>query len=225
MYILIEKTHNGEFFVHLGPIDWKPRRFQSIISDDLEIDFQVPISNNTNEVIIVNEIVRIVPVIDIGITATIFNTKIQQLIGPYYNFYDTYAEMYFNVQNKPISTVKAELKLIIATNRYKYENIGVNITIQNQSVIALTNREDRSLYLQAYQLSKDNINWKFGNNFLTLSNADLGNIVNSVANHVQSVFDWEHQKQQEIDNCSLLTELDLINVLSDNPNWEPNIVN
>ena len=220
MYLLIEKTHDGMDFVHLGPMNWRPSFFQSVLRDDLEIDYNVPLSNDTNEAIIINEIARIIPVTDIGLT-TEYNPKIQRLVGPKYNFFDTYAEMYHDVENKPIEVVKEELKPIIAANRYRYETMGIVVDIQGKSLSILTTREDRGLYLQAYQLGKDNINWKFRSDFLTLSNTELGTIVEAVANHVQSAFDWESSKIQEIDIATTLAELNELKLVSDNVIWEP----
>ena len=224
MFLVIEKTHDGMNFVHLGPMPWRQRLFQSVITDDLEIDYTLPLSNDTNDAIIINDIARIIPVTDIGVIGS-YNHKIHRLVGPYYNFFETYAEHYQNVEDKPLDVVKSELKSIISSNRYKYEVMGISITIQNQPVALLTNREDRGLYLQAYQLGKDEINWKFGSIFLILSNSDLGIIVNAVAEHVQSAFDWEHQKNIEIDSASTLTDLDALSLVSDNTVWEPTLPN
>lgn len=219
-YLLIEKLDDGTDFVLLGPMEWRPRFFQSCLRDDLEIDFNVPLSNDTGEAIIVNDIARIIPVKDIGITAD-FNPKTQHLIGPFYNFYETYAEMYHNVQDKSIEVVKSELKPIIAANRYRYEVMGITVNIQDKDISILTTREDRGLYLQAFQLGTDNVNWKFGSEFLTLSNTELSLIVESVVSHVQSAFDWESTKISEIDSLTTLEDLNNISLVSDNIVWEP----
>jgi len=220
MFLVIEKTQDGMDFVHLGPMNWRPRLFQSVITDDLEIDFTIPLSNDNNEPIIINDIARIIPVTDVGVTGS-YNPKIQQLVGPYYNFFETYAEHYQKVEDKPLDVIRSELKRVIASNRYRYEIMGTAVTIQNQTINVLTTREDRGLYLQAYQLGKDEVNWKFGDIFLILSNSDLGIIVNAVANHVQSAFDWENRKNIEIDSATTLEDLDYIKLISDDPAWEP----
>jgi hypothetical protein len=219
-FLLIEKLNDGTDFVLLGPMEWRSRFFQSCLRDDLEIDFNVPLSNDTNQALIINEIARIIPVTDIGITGE-YNSKIHYLDGPYYNMFDTYAEVYYNVKDKPLDVVKSELKPLVATNRYKYETMGISVTIQSTGITALTTREDRGLYLQAYQLGKDNVSWKFGSEFLTLSNADLGIIVEAVVNHVQATFDWESTKISEIDALLSLTDLNALSLISDNVIWEP----
>ena len=219
-YLLIEKLNDGTDVVLLGPMEWRPRFFQSCLRDDLEIDFQVPLSNDNNEAIIVNEIARIIPVTDIGIMGE-YNQKIHHLDGPYYNMSQLSAEVYHNVKDKPIEFVKDELKLILSANRYRYETMGIQLSIQSKIVVALTTREDRWLYLQAFQLGKDNINWKFGSEFLTLTNTELGQIVDGVVNHVQATFDWETLKIDELDSLSTFGELNVMTLVSDNSVWEP----
>lgn len=219
-YLIIEKLHDGSDYVLLGPMNWRPSYFQSCLRDDLEIDFNVPLSNDTNEAIIVNEIARIIPVIDIGITGE-YNSKIHYLVGPYYNISETSAEMYHNVQDKPIEVVREELKRSISVSGNKYELLGITVTIQDQEVAISTTRESRAIFAKAYQLGKDGISWKFGNIFLTLSNDELGLIVNTSVDFVQSVFDWEHQKHIEIDSTLTLEDLNNISLVSDNTAWEP----
>ena len=223
MYLLIEKTHDGMDFVHAGPMEWRPRLFQAILEDDLEINFNVPLSNDTAQPFIINEIARIIPVTDIGIVGE-YNSKIHQLIGPKYNFSELSAEMYHIVENKPVELVRNELKSIIAANRYRYEIKGITVNIQNKDLYILTTREDRGLYLQAYQLGKDAVSWKFGNEFLVVSNTELGIISEAIATHIQAVFDWEHTKIIEIDNATTVEELDGLSLVSDNPIWEPVVV-
>jgi hypothetical protein len=219
-YLLIEKLNDGTDLVVLGPMEWRPRFFQSCLRDDLEIDFFVPLSNDTNEAIIVNEIARIVPVADIGIVGE-YNPKIQHLAGPYYNIFDTRAESYHTVQDKSIDLIKDELKLLVAANRYRYEIIGTPITIQSVVVPLLTTREDRGLYLQTYQLGKDLINWKFGSIFLTVSNADLKLIVDAISSHIQAAFDWESLKIAEMNGLTTIDQLNNMSLVSDNVTWEP----
>lgn len=219
MFIIVE---NGS--VILGPMNWRPTAFENCLLDDCEITYKLPRSNDNNSPIIINENVKILPVIDIGISND-YNPRIHWLNGPYYNFYNDYAEVYYTAYNKDIDFFKKELKTEVAANRYKYEVKGIYITIQDQEVYIYTNREDRNLYMQAYQLGSNNVNWKFGNKFLTLSNTELGYIVLSGANHIQAIFDWEASKVAEIDAALTIDELNLINTKSDNTTWEPIIEN
>jgi len=213
MFIIVDNNN-----VVLGPMNWRPVMFSNCLSDEFEINYALPLSNPNNEPITINETIRILPVTDLG-PNTEYNPKIQQLSGPFYNFFSTYAEMYYVPVDKNIDTVKAELKQIVAANRYKYEIQGVKSTIQETEVKLYTSREDRGLYLQAYQLGSNGANWKFeGPIWLTLSNTELGQIVLAVSTHVQNVFDWEALKGTEIDSKTLLSELNDIELIS--TTWE-----
>lgn len=220
MFLIVEKLQDGTDLVHLGPMNWRPSFFKSCLRDDLEIDFSVPLSNDSYDCIVVSDTVKIIPIRE-AYTVGDYNSKIHQLVGPYYNFYTDYAEMYHNVENKPVEVVKSELKQVIAANRYKYEIMGITVTIQNTPISVLTSRGDRDLYLQAYQMGKDGISWKFEDQFLTVSNAELGQIVVAVTDHVQAAFDWEYSKQNEIDSKTTVAELDTVSLVSDNPIWQP----
>lgn len=219
MFIITEKQLDDTIMVILGPMPWLPTRFKNCLLDDLEIEYTLPSSNDNNEVISITENVKIYPVVDLGPNSE-YNPKLQHLNGPFYNYYEDRAEVYYVPFDKPIEIVKEELKLLVAANRYKYEIIGISHTIQSQSVRLYTSREDRVLYLQAYQLGVTGVNWKFGTEFLTLSNAELGGIVSAVMTHVQNVFDWESSRVAEIEACETLEELDLVSVVSSNTDWE-----
>lgn len=214
MFIIVENQS-----VILGPMPWRPTYFKSVLLDDLEIDYNVPLSNANNDPIIISESVQILPVTEIGVIGEL-NNKIQFANGPYYNFYPTYAEYYYLPENKSIDLVKSEFKQIVAANRYKYESMGITVTIQGKDVFVFTSRGDRDIYLQAYQMGKTDVNWKFGDEFLVLTNADLGSIVLAVSTHVQNTFDWESGKVSEIDACTTLAELDTLVLKSDNSDWE-----
>ena len=141
--------------------------------------------------------------------------------GPFYNFYDNYADEYYKADDKPLEITKTELKQIISANRYKYETKGISANIQNTSITLSTAREDRGMYLQAYQSGLDSVNWKFGNIFLSLTNTELKQIAETINSHIQSCFDWENSKTTEIDEKTTLEELDSVILISDNPEWEP----
>lgn len=219
-YLIVETLSNDEKIIHLGPMNWRPTFFKNCLLDDLEIDFNVPLSNDSEEKLIVNDKVQIIPAKDIGIIGE-FNPKIQIAEGPYYIHKENFVEMYYTPKDKEISLVKSELKSIVSHNRYNYEIFGIKVNIQDKIVDVLTSRGDRDLYLQAYQLGRNDVSWKFGNQFIILTNSDLGIITNSVINHVQSVFDWEAEKFAEIENAIDLDQLNDIILASDNPDWNP----
>ena len=56
----------------------------------------------------------------------------------------------------------------------------------------------------------DTINWKFPETWLTITKQELGYIVSQGVAYIQGCFDWEVQKNAEIDACTTLAELDAI---------------
>jgi len=223
-YLIVEKLSDGTDHVILGPMNWRPTFFKNVLMDDLEIDYDVPQSNDHELPIFINGVAKILPVKDIGVQGEL-NPKTQIAQGPFYNYFDDHAEAYWVPEDKNIDWVKSELKSIIAANRFKYEVKGIKLTIQGKEVEITTARGFRDLFLQAYQLGRDGVNWKFGEEFLTLSNTELEQIVQAVTSHVQSAFDWESSKVSEIDSANSLVDVDAISLVSDNPEWEPPVVN
>ena len=212
MFVLI---HNNQ--VHLGPMNWNSRMFQHYITDELEIVFNVPISNDASAPITIDSVTSIIPVTTT--TMPNYNTKIEQLAGPFYTITPTEALVEYTINPKDIEAVKNELKIIIANNRWKKETGGIQITIQNQMLNITTERGSRDIYLQALQLNADGNVWKMQavqqggpvvDAWLTLSLTDLQSIVTAIVTHVQSMFTWESTKVSEIDAATTLQELDLI---------------
>lgn len=212
MFILIE----NEQTVHLGPLHWNQNVFQSYIKDDLEIDTNLPVKNDTNDPIIINSNFKIIPV-NIVYPDT-HNPKIEQYAGPFWTIVNNVATGTYTNSPKPIDVVKNELKAIIATNRWIEETKGITVNIQGQDVRATTKRGERDIFLQALQLMTptDTKDWKFGNIWLTLTYTDLQTIVTAIVTHIQSAFNWDKAKGTEIDNAMDLNSLDAIMLTVDN---------
>jgi hypothetical protein len=81
--------------------------------------------------------------------------------------------------------------------------VGVPFTFADGTNVTLyTTREDRNIYLQAYQIMEpgQSIVFKFeGAVFKSVTKDELGMIVATGAAHIQAAFDWEAQKYNEID--------------------------
>jgi hypothetical protein len=190
----------------LGPMEYDQRYFQSIIKDDLGLDVTLP--------------VRATGYLDLGHNLELFsvtvnyppaNSKIQEFAGPFFVYSGQTCSASYTVVPKPIDSVKSELKAKAAADRYIKEVGGITLTIQGKEVKVLTNRDDRNLYLQALQLGAANVSWKFDNQtWLTLSLAELGDIVAAIMNHVKTCFEQEAAKATQIDSCTTLAQLDAI---------------
>lgn len=199
--------------VILGPMRWNRIRFQNEIFEECEVQATLPDRNDNNNVIVVNEEIKIYPVVD-GPGAP-FNPKIEMLAGPYWEYTNTDAIRTYQVVPKPIDLVKGELKNLVASERWRKEISGVKVTVQNIEVTADTNRGDRDIFIQKFLLMNENdtVTWKFPETWLNLTKTDLGQIVAAGAAHVQNAFEWEAALVNQIGNCTTLEELDAIVII------------
>jgi hypothetical protein len=205
MFVIVNKG-----YVVLGPKPWNKLMFQEVLLEECEVEYTLDTRNPDNTPIIVDENTSILPVV--GLEQPDFNSKIQRLDGPYWNFSDTNAEMYFTAGDLPVEAVKNQLKEVITNRRYGYETRGVKITIQGTEVTVDTARGSRDIFFTAYQSigENDTINWKFPEGFFAVNKTELGLAVSVGKDHIQNSFNWEMTKSAEIDACVTLAELDAV---------------
>jgi hypothetical protein len=207
-YVLIE---NGTL-VHLGPIEWRPRMFLSYIEDDLELEgVTLPATAPAAPI-------QISETFAIHVARTVepaqHNAKIKQLAGPTWAIVEGVAIGTYTSVDKPIEQVKGELKGVVANNRWAQEVAGFSMELQGQTVRITTQRGDRDIFLQTYQLmaEEDTKQWKFGATWLTLTKAEILAIVTSVVSHVQASFTWEQTTVAAIEGAVSLEALDALNL-------------
>jgi hypothetical protein len=203
MYILSYKNR-----VIAGPIDWNAGMFtyalESVGIQKLVPSFapaELPLTINADTKI--SECTLVYPE---------YNKKIQYIHGPFWDFSKDVVVGTFEVKETPLELIQNDLKAIVAAERYKNETDGAKITIQNKEVSIDTTRGARDIFAQKYLLMADNetVNWKFPEGWLTLTKAELGQIVNAAVAHIQSKFDWEKSKSAEIDAATTGAQLDAI---------------
>lgn len=216
MYVI---THHHDYDeVLLGPIEWRPAFIASVLQSDLDLDTK-PVVLQSDESRIPYYIlpnVRVRPVVEEPVE---YNPKIQFLNGPLWSYTDDVAVMSWIAADKDINIVKAELKNLVASERYNREIAGTTATVQGQLVSVDTNRGSRDIFVQKYLLmaETDQVEWKFPEGWLVLSKEELGQIVAAGANHVQAQFAWEAAKSAEIDTCATLAELDDVVIIETTP--------
>lgn len=206
MFVIV---HNN--YVIFGPKNWNKLLFQEVILEDCEVECDLATRNDPETTVVINDNIKILPVV--GLENPTFNPKIQRLEGPFWNFYDDKAEMYYTVGYISVDAIKSFFKGQVADERYSKEVGGIDYTINDQIYRFDTSREQRSNYAQNLIMMDDTetINWKFPDRtWVALSKQDLININNAVKTHVQSCFDWEIAKHAEIDSATTHEELDNI---------------
>lgn len=197
-------------FVIVGPRLWNKLLFEEALQEECDVTYTLPTRNDEGTPFIIAPNVMILPIV--SLPQPVFNSKIQRLDGPYWVFTDTEAQMSFTVVDLPIEAVKNQLKVVIANNRYTKEVGGIKMTIQGIEVSIDTARGSREIFFDAYNSMgpTETINWKFPECWLTLTKDELGSIVAAGKLHIQTCFDWERDKDQEIDSAQTLQALDAI---------------
>ena len=180
-------------FVIKGPNDWNKLRFEEVIREDCEIEVTLDTRNDAHNPVIVSPDVKILPVL--ALPEPSYNPRTQMLNGPYWNFTeDNVAEMYYQPMDYGVETIKGFFMDKVTNARYRKEVSGVKKTIQGTEVTIDTARGSRDIFVQAYltMSDTDTLNWKFPEGWLTLTKTELGEVVTTGRDHIQSCFDWEN---------------------------------
>lgn len=207
MYVI---THHHDYDeVLLGPIAWNPNFIASVLQDDLDLDERPVVMQTDFERvpynILENVRIRHVEVVE----PEEFNEKIQRLEGPFWTYTDEIGTATFTATDKPIDQVKGELKSEVANVRYDKEVAGITHTVNGSEVFLSTDREGRKIYFEKLATIGDTpIQFKFGENFISITKTDLQAICNAIEVHIQESFDWELEKDTAIDACTTLEQLD-----------------
>jgi hypothetical protein len=207
MFIIVENDS-----VILGPVKWNKSKFQNVLEEECEITTTLP--NINTDIIIVNENIKIYPVQ--STQNPTFNSKIEFLNGPFWEFTETHAISSYVVEPKTIPAVQNQLKNILAQERWTKEILGVTATVQDIEVTVDTNRGTRDIFVQQYLLmgESDTVIWKFPEGWLNLTKSDLGILVATGVSHVKQVFEWEASLVADIDACTTLEELDALEIVT-----------
>lgn len=141
-----------------------------------------------------------------------YNTLTEYLHGPFWNFDAPVAVGTFQVMPIQIEFIKGTLHAQAAEERYRREAAGTTHVLQGQTVTLDTSRGGRDIFAQAYLLMADSDvkNWKFPEGWFTITRSELGSVVQAGSTYIQSCFDWERAKVEEIDACDTAAELSAV---------------
>lgn len=209
MFVIIQNDS-----VIWGPKKWNKLTIENCLLDDCEVEFTVDSKNDGAIPVIVNDNIKILPIKVID--SEPFNPRTQIHHGPFWNFKDDVAEMYYVPQDLPLDAAKSFLKNQVSNKRWQKEISGITVPIQGQEIPISTQRgPDRQIYSDmAETLSDSNtVSWKFSNDvWLDLTKADLNSIVTAINNHVSFCFEWEKTKLDEINAVTELNQLLAIDI-------------
>lgn len=212
MFALI---HNNQ--IEVGPRQWLYSMFKEYLDDEGLDASALPRLAPTEP--IKTDTWQLLPVEPIATPS--YNALFEQLAGPFLTIGENSVTGYFDVVPVTVEFSKNKMKEIVTNNRYIGENQGTTFTFSDgQTVGIYTNREDRAIYLQAYQILAEGstMTFKFPNAvFRAVTKSELGQIVDTGAAWIQAAFDWEEAKYAEIDAAQTIEELKTIEL--QNPAW------
>jgi hypothetical protein len=202
MYALIQNNQ-----IKVGPRDYNPGFFNQFFENN-NINFEAPVSYDSQESIVIDNDTKIVFVNDL--VNPVYDPLTEQLAGPFWDTSTTPVTGEYQVADRSLDAIKNDLKAKVSEIRYNKESSGITVEIQNTPVALDTTRDSRHIWFQSLLLLPDNStqNFKFNNQqWLELSKADIQTIVQAIVDHVQSAFDWEAAKVIEIDTADTKQKL------------------
>jgi hypothetical protein len=216
MYVVVYKNR-----VIVGPMGWNRAIFQGALEKQ-KVNVGLPRVAPETLPLIIDEDTKIARAEE---SRPALNPLVEYYYGPLWDLSNDVAIANFEVHDTPIESARGNFKALAAEERWKKEEAGTTINIQQMTVSLDTSREGRNIFLQKYSLmgENDTVNWKFPEGWLTLTKAELGQIVVTGAAYIQSCFDWERGINDQIDAVNTKEELLAIEIVAteEQPNLEP----
>ena len=216
-YLLVQNKQ----MVILGPITWRQRFIQTEInelveSEELSTPYTIPATEQGY--IDIGDGFEIFPV---DLTTPAFDPIYESLAGPFWTYENNVATGIYTVNNLDINVVKANLKQVVANERYRKQNLGTTVTVTNTSFSVGTDTNTiNSLISLASATGLDTINYKSPNGFISVNGADIENIVSQIHAYVQTQFNWEKTTNETIDAASDVATLQAIEIVEPPANGE-----
>ena len=194
MYALV----NGQQLL-LGPIAFNYRMINSVLEEELEVNFRVKSSDYQLVPISFTEDIKILPARN---DIPEYDPRFQSASQTSHTITDTEVVFSYGVADKSLEQIKGEYKARVAPERWNKENTTVTVTINSKEITVSTSRDNR-LSLVSKLLSSDGpYNFKFNDGvWAEISKTDLQTILTEIDTVVQAAFDWELAKLAEIDAC------------------------
>jgi len=195
MYALI----NGQELL-LGPISFNYRMINSVLEEELEVEFRVTSQDYQSVPLSFTEDIKILPARN---DIPEYDPKFQTVSQTSHTITETEVVFSYGVADKSLEQIKTEYKARVAPERWNKENTTVTVTINDNEITVSTSRDNR-LSLVSKLLSGDGpYNFKFNDGvWVEISKTDLQTILTAIDTVVQAAFDWELAKLAEIDACA-----------------------
>jgi len=183
----------------LGPIAFNYRMINSVLEEELEVEFRVTSQDYQSVPLSFTEDIKILPARN---DIPEYDPKFQTVSQTSHTITETEVVFSYGVADKSLEQIKTEYKARVAPERWNKENTTVTVTINDNEITVSTSRDNR-LSLVSKLLSSDGpYNFKFNDGvWVEISKTDLQTILTEIDTVVQTAFDWELAKLAEIDAC------------------------
>ena len=194
MYSLV----NGQELL-LGPISFNYRMINSVLEEELEVNFRVTSQDYQSVPIVFTENIKILPARN---DIPEYDPRFQSVSQTSHTITDTEVVFGYSVSDKPLEQIKNEYKAGVKPERQRRENTTITATINDNEITVSTSRESRLEFISKLLGNEGPYNFKFdGGVWEEISKTDLQFIISEIDTKVQEAFDWELVKLAEIDAC------------------------
>lgn len=192
----------------LGPIEFNYRLINSVLEDELEIDYRIEPSDHARVPIIITEKIKLLKVVE---DKPQYDPRYEEILLYKYEIINDEVIFYYQKSNIDFDKIKNEYKKVISNERWIRENSGhITHLINNTEIKVSTNRETRISLVTKLASGSGPYNYKFGDVWVEITGEDVGNIITKIDEKIQVDFNWELQKINEINLCSSIDELNSI---------------
>jgi hypothetical protein len=137
------------------------------------------------------------------------------LAGPWLTVQGDHVQGVYTTVDQHHVTVQNSLKDQLSQNRYAFEVGGGFVTLSGEPVLIPTDRVNRDLWTAMVAAGLTTVNYKVhSDRWLTLSQADIQLVAGCLINMVQTLYNWEKNVVDEINNTTDLAQLAMIDIKS-----------
>jgi hypothetical protein len=215
MYVVIYKDR-----VVLGIIPWDNQYIMDVMRSRYRETIEIPYTEpNISEFPLqINDNVKIYPAEEDRTQA--INPLVEYYYGPSWEFLENKVIAHYTVNPHDLSSAKNNYRDKASLVRYQKEISGTTVTINDHEYFVETDRTLRTKYAEKLISMEEDVNWKFQDQWVILSKADMQMIVNAINAHVQSTFDEEYYLNLLIEQAESLEDLLAIEELNKRPSLE-----
>jgi hypothetical protein len=200
MYALV----NGQELL-LGPIAFNYRMINSVLEEELEVDFRVTSQDYQSVPITFTEDIKILPARN---EVPEHDPRFQSVSQISHTITDTEVVFGYGVADKSLEQVKGEYKAGVKPERQRRENTTITVNINNNEITVSTSRESRLELISKLLGNEGPYNFKFdGGVWVEITKINLQSIISEIDTKVQEAYDWELAKLAEIDACETKEEV------------------